>query len=64
MRGHALQIDKEQDKDLNWLKEFLKNKKVIGIGEIGLDLYWTKEYKELQIEFFVTIHKAVIEFLL
>ena len=37
---------------LNWLKELLVEDKVIGVGEIGLDLYWTKENKDLQIEYF------------
>ncbi len=49
---HPSEVDKENDKELNWLKQLLTNEKVIGIGEIGIDLYWTKEYKELQIEFF------------
>lgn len=49
---HPSDVDKEQDKELNWLKQLLNEKKVIGIGEIGLDLYWTKEFKDLQIEFF------------
>ena len=49
---HPSDVDKETDKDLNWLKELLKEEKVIGIGEIGIDLYWTKENKDLQIEFF------------
>lgn len=49
---HPSEVDKENDKELNWLKKLLKEEKVIGIGEIGLDLYWTKENKELQIEYF------------
>lgn len=49
---HPSDVDKEEDKELNWLKQLLKEDKVIGIGEIGLDLYWTKEFKDLQIEFF------------
>jgi len=49
---HPSEVDKETDKELNWLKQLLKEDKVIGIGEIGLDLYWTKEYKDLQIDFF------------
>lgn len=49
---HPSEVEKEKDKELNWLKELLNNDKVIGIGEIGLDLYWTKEYKDLQIELF------------
>lgn len=49
---HPSNVIDETDKDLNWLKKLLTNKKVIGIGEIGIDLYWTKEYKDLQIEYF------------
>jgi len=49
---HPSEVDKETDKELNWLKQLLKEDKVIGIGEIGLDLYWTKEFKELQIYYF------------
>lgn len=49
---HPSDVDKETDKELNWLKQLLREEKVIGIGEIGIDLYWTKENKDLQIEFF------------
>ena len=49
---HPSEVEKETDNDLNWLKELLNNDKVIGIGEIGLDLYWTKDFKDLQISFF------------
>ncbi len=34
------------------IKEYLKNKKIIAIGEIGLDYYWETETKELQKEIF------------
>lgn len=49
---HPSEVDKETDKELNWLKKLLKEEKVIGVGEIGLDLYWTKEFKDLQIYYF------------
>lgn len=49
---HPSNVIDETDKDLNWLIKLLQNKKVIGIGEIGIDLYWTKDNKDLQIEFF------------
>ena len=47
-----MDVDKESDKELNWIKEMIKEPKVVGIGEIGIDLYWTKETKDLQIYFF------------
>ncbi len=36
------------------IKEYLKNRKIIAIGEIGLDYYWETETKELQKEIFRT----------
>lgn len=36
------------DKDLKIIEKLSKNKKVVAIGEIGLDNYWTKEYKDIQ----------------
>lgn len=59
---HPSEVDKETDTNLNWLKDFLKHEKVIGIGEIGLDLYWTKEYKQLQIEYFEKQLKLSLEY--
>ena len=34
------------------LEEFAKNEKVVAIGEIRLDYYWTKDTKELQLKVF------------
>ena len=31
----------------------IKNEKIVGVGEIGLDYYWDKENKEIQKEFFI-----------
>lgn len=39
--------------DYNKIEELAQNKKVVGIGEIGLDYYWNKENKELQKEVFI-----------
>ena len=49
---HPDQVDYVTDSDLLELKSLLKEEKVIGIGEIGLDYYWVKDNKEKQIELF------------
>lgn len=42
------------DKTLSDMEEIIKsNPKIIGIGEIGLDYYWDKSFKELQKEAFI-----------
>ena len=46
------QIDYFNDKDLEDLEELIKSNKIVAIGEIGLDYYWTKENSEKQIYFF------------
>ena len=45
-------IDNFTDKDLEELEELIKSNKIIAIGEIGLDYYWTKDNKDKQIYFF------------
>lgn len=42
----------EIDKVMCLLNENINNNKVIGVGEIGLDYYYTKENKEEQIDIF------------
>ena len=37
---------------INIIREMAKDKKVVAIGEIGLDYYWNKENKEIQQEMF------------
>ena len=46
------QIDYFSEKDIDDLEELIKSNKVIALGEIGLDYYWTKENKDKQIYFF------------
>lgn len=42
------------EKTLSDMENIIKNnKKIIGIGEVGLDYYWDKSFKELQKEVFI-----------
>ena len=41
------------DNELSTLTELLPNKKIVAVGEIGLDYYWNKENKEIQKEYFI-----------
>lgn len=42
------------DKTLSDMETIIRNnKKIIGIGEVGLDYYWDKSFKELQKEVFI-----------
>lgn len=41
------------DEILDTIRELSKNKKVVGIGEIGLDYYWDKTFNEKQQEIFI-----------
>ena len=45
-------IDRVTQDDLIELEKLIKKEKIVAIGEIGLDYYWTKDNKDKQIEFF------------
>ena len=47
-------INEFKKEDLNELEELAKNKKIVAIGEIGLDYHWNTENKELQKQVFIS----------
>ncbi len=47
-------IDNFRKEDLKDIENLAKNKKVVAIGEIGLDYHWNTENKELQKEVFIS----------
>lgn len=49
---HPDEVDSLKDEDLEYLEKLLNNKKVIGIGEIGLDYYYNDSNTDLQKEWF------------
>lgn len=49
---HPEEVITYHDSDLEYLETHLKDEKIIAIGEIGLDYYYTKENKDKQIALF------------
>ena len=49
---HPSEADITSDEDLSLLEEQIKHKKVVGIGEIGLDYHYGSDNKDKQIELF------------
>lgn len=45
-------VDSYDDKTIELFQELIDNNKIIAIGEIGLDYYWTTETKDKQIKVF------------
>ena len=40
------------DEDLKWIEELSAHKKIVGIGETGLDYHWDKSPKDVQKKLF------------
>jgi TatD DNase family protein len=49
---HPCSVKENSDKELNVVEQYLKKKKFIAIGEIGLDFYWDVSYKDQQYQAF------------
>lgn len=50
---HPSEAKDWDDSIIDKIREYSKNKKIVGIGEIGLDYYWDKSFNELQKEIFI-----------
>lgn len=50
---HPSEVKDWDDNLTDKIKKYSENKKIIGIGEIGLDYYWDKNFNDLQKEVFI-----------
>lgn len=50
---HPEDADKITERDLEYMKEAVKDDRIVAIGEIGLDYYWDKTHAEKQKELFI-----------
>lgn len=48
-----IETEDDMNKCVNEIEKIASNKKVVAIGEIGLDYYWNKDNKETQKEMFI-----------
>ena len=53
---HPCYVDENFKEQLDLIKQYLKNKNVCAIGEMGIDLYWDKSLINFQKEAFI-IHR-------
>lgn len=50
---HPSEVKDWKDGLVEKIREYSKNPKILGIGEIGLDYYWDKSFNDLQKEVFI-----------
>ena len=51
---HPEDVDDATQEDIKFIEDNLSNEKIVAIGEIGLDYYYTKDNKKEQIKLFET----------
>jgi TatD DNase family protein len=49
---HPMEVDEATASDLNFIRNNLNNPKIVGVGEIGIDLYWRGDNLDLQTKWF------------
>ena len=59
---HPGSVDSDYVKNLNIVRRELEKNKYVGVGEVGIDLYWDKTFKQEQIIAFETQVKWAKEF--
>ncbi len=59
---HPLNVDNFNLSDINLFRDIIKDKNVVGIGEIGLDYHYSKDNKEKQREVFCEFLKLAEEY--
>ena len=50
---HPSEVKDWDDSLIDKIKKYAENKKIVGIGEIGLDYYWDNEPREVQKKWFI-----------